>query len=554
MKNILLCSLTILLFLSAACSDKSTNQSIQLISEAHALDQTMTFDKTLSTHPILFKTDSSWYAEFSNESMKDWLSLSQTEGNKGTHTVEINLTTNNSNVIRLGTVKFICGSQNIAVKIAQEGRSQVTIPTNIEEHFRSSLNEQHSIYTHSNPIEISEIKDSQKEIWGYWKATNNNFQEEKLPTLSPLSKKENFIWNIPEQLEPNAKMPYYYGSKGNAPTEGYPLFLYLHGSGDRNSEWATGYALAQKFDDSPSVYFVPQIPNIGNYYRWYQKGKQYIWERLLRLTFVSGDINPNRVYFFGISEGGYGSQRLASFYADYLAGAGPMAGGEPLINAPVENCSNIAFSLRTGAEDSGFYRNKLTQYTSDAFKDFQSKYPRLFKHHINLIPDMGHSIDYSPTTPWLKLNTRNPYPKTFLWEDFPMDGQYRKGFYNLYIADRANDTDDARTFYEFNAKENIITLNVSDIQYEVVEKDPNWGILLKCAKTLTPASKGKIIVYLNEDLVDLNKEVTLLVNGKEIFKDVLKLDTKHMINSCAQFFDPARLFPAAIEVDLSNLN
>ncbi len=61
-----------------------------------------------------------------------------------------------------------------------------------------------------------------------------------------------------------------------------------------------------------------------------KKSKQFAWEKLLRLAFVSGNINPDKVYFFGISEGGYGSQRLASYYADYLAGAGPMAGGEPL--------------------------------------------------------------------------------------------------------------------------------------------------------------------------------------------------------------------------------
>lgn len=66
---------------------------------------------------------------------------------------------------------------------------------------------------------------------------------------------------------------------------------------------------------------------MGDYYRWWQKAKQFAWEKMLRLAFVSGKINPNKVYFFGISEGGYGSQRLASFYADYLAAAGPMAGG-----------------------------------------------------------------------------------------------------------------------------------------------------------------------------------------------------------------------------------
>src|SRR3712207_7175216 len=98
---------------------------------------------------------------------------------------------------------------------------------------------------------------------------------------------------------------------------------YMHGSGGKESEWATGLSICQRFADAPSVYFIPQIPNEGAYYRWWQKAKQYAWEKLLRQAFLSGEVDPDQVYFFGISEGGYGSQRLASFYADYLAGAGP---------------------------------------------------------------------------------------------------------------------------------------------------------------------------------------------------------------------------------------
>lgn len=95
-------------------------------------------------------------------------------------------------------------------------------------------------------------------------------------------------------------------NKGDSePEEGFPLYLYTHGSGDKTSEWRTGINICQKFDDAPSVYFIPQIPNMGDYYRWWQKAKQFAWEKMLRLAFVSGKINPNKVYFFGISEGGY---------------------------------------------------------------------------------------------------------------------------------------------------------------------------------------------------------------------------------------------------------
>ena len=125
--------------------------------------------------------------------------------------------------------------------------------------------------------------------------------------------------------------------------------------------------------------------------------KQFAWESLFRGALLRDDIDPARLYLFGISEGGYGSQRLASFYADYLAAAGPMAGGEPLKNAPAENLSNIGFSLRTGANDKGFYRDYLTRLTAEALDSLEELYPAGYRHNVQLIEGRGHHIDYSPT-------------------------------------------------------------------------------------------------------------------------------------------------------------
>ena len=228
-----------------------------------------------------------------------------------------------------------------------------------------------------------------------------------------------------------------------------------------------------------------------------------------------------------------------------------MAGGEPLKNAPVENCRNIAFSLRTGARDMGFYRNKITQYAKDEFDRLEKLNPGSFIHKIELIPGMGHGIDYRPTTPWLKQYTRNPYPKFVSWENFEMDGLYRDGFYNLAVKERSNNDDSSRTYYEMNIQDNNITLKVDLVTYKATEIDPQWGIQLKFDKTYQPATKGKVIIYLCDELVNLDKEITLTVNGKEVFKGKVKPELKHIVNSCATFFDPARLYPAAIEVDLA---
>lgn len=429
----------------------------------------------------------------------------------------------------------------------------------------------------NKPVKEKKVEAYQQLVWDAWKEANQKLDEEKLIDLRTLCPKNKGAWHLPSSLEPSAIMPYYWGIKWRSlttqeiqqnyksgflgddseSTDGkiakaapFPMYLYLHGSGPKEDEWKFGLMWSQFFDDAPSVYFVPQIPNEGEYYRWWQKSKQYAWEKLLRQALASGNIDANRLYVLGISEGGYGSQRLASFYADYLAAAGPMAGGEPLKNAPVENCAHLGFSFLTGALDDGFYRNKLTQYTKEAFDSLQKVYgttnDSLFRHRIELVPRCGHAVDYTPTTPWLKQFCRNPYPKTILWEDFTMDGRHRKGFYNIKVVERPAD----RTYYQMTIQDNVIRMVVRNVEYETIEKDSIYGIDLKFRRSYRTPSKGRWKVYLNHHLVDMSRPVVVIVNEKKVFEGKLQPNLMDMMESCQEYYDPYRVYPASVEFSL----
>ena len=113
-----------------------------------------------------------------------------------------------------------------------------------------------------------------------------------------LSKANVTTWTLPDSLEPNAKMNFYLGVKGDMPKDGYPVLLYLHGSGPRANEWATGLKLAKHFNDGPSMYIVPQIPQEGEWYRWWQRSKQWAWEKILRILLSMPEVDKNRIYVF----------------------------------------------------------------------------------------------------------------------------------------------------------------------------------------------------------------------------------------------------------------
>ena len=425
----------------------------------------------------------------------------------------------------------------------------------IQKYFASTLIDQKGALPVSS-LSLEDIKKARTQVWRLWAEANKSLSEDKLPALTPLSKQSvAHSWLLtPEMYNGKsfeAVMPFYYGSKGDKPEAGYPLYLYLHGSGPKEQEWPITLEWALYFADAPSVYFIPQIPNgVGELYRWWRESKLKAWEKLLRQAFLSGLIDPKRIYFLGVSEGGYGSQRLASYYPDYLAAAGPMAGGEPLINAPVENLQHVAFSLRTGYNDTQFHRSELTGYTRDALQSLAAQYPGYYKHFIDIIPKYGHAIPYQYTTPYLSQHVRTPQPNQVNWEDYPIDGLYRKGCYNLAPLKRPEGKE--RIYYQENILGNTVDLKINTVKYvERLVSDyykQYFHLVLLYDKVYEPAKGGKLRIYLSPELLDLSKPVRVLVNGQQVYSGMVKADWSHLVESCSRFFDPERLFPAAIDI------
>ena len=71
---------------------------------------------------------------------------------------------------------------------------------------------------------------------------------------------------------------------------------------------------------------------------------------------------------------------------------------------------------------------------------------------------------------------------------------------------------------------------------------------MKFNRSYKKSKGGKLRIYLNDQLVDMNKAVTLIVNGKQLYRGYVKPTLQDMINSCTEYFDPCRIFPASIEV------
>ena len=53
-------------------------------------------------------------------------------------------------------------------------------------------------------------------------------------------------------------------------------------------------------------------------------------------------------------------------------------------------------------------------------------------------------------------------------------------------------------------------------------------------------------MYLDEHLVDLRQEVTVYVNGKQVYRGRVACSVGTMMESLATFYDRERIYPASI--------
>ncbi|MCS7195039.1 MAG: alpha/beta hydrolase-fold protein [Meiothermus sp.] len=137
-----------------------------------------------------------------------------------------------------------------------------------------------------------------------------------------------FLYRKPRGLLPYAL----YLPQGEPPEGGWPLVLFLHGSGERGRDGkrqtrvGLGPAILENPQAWPVVVLMPQCPE-GEWWRGETLQKAYA---LLGQVEVQYRTNPRRVYLTGLSMGGHGCWNLACLYPERFAAVAPVCGaGDP---------------------------------------------------------------------------------------------------------------------------------------------------------------------------------------------------------------------------------
>ena len=374
--------------------------------------------------------------------------------------------------------------------------------------------------------------------------------DRELPPLPPTL--EEMRKNPPkEPLRPGVmelgdyRMPFVLLVKGKKPAGGWPLFICLHGGGgnaDAKSphgwevntrEWQAQMALFERVYEPDGIYFIPRMAD-DRKGRWYLEHNQEAFERVIRDGILHRDVDPNRVYLLGISEGGYGAIRFAGNRPDRFAATNGMAAAEPLDTSPPENMRNVAMRIDIGEKDTMFDRVGLARRMGERLTELKRDDPKGYDFLVNIQPGRGHGIDYAEGPKWIAQRTRQPLPDRVVWTVRPFDTTVALQRHWLALPEAP-----VRMPLFLTA---TITGNAIALTAETTAAD---------GKSREAAREGSVLVRLNDRMMDLDQPVTLTLNGRPLPSVQPERRLGVMARTMAERCDPNYTFSVELTIPLA---
>lgn len=346
------------------------------------------------------------------------------------------------------------------------------------------------------------------------------------------------------------EMLYIILEKGEKPEGGWPIYVTLHGGGGNarakgphswgvnTNEWYAQMSLTTNTWESPGLYIIPRMAD-DREGRWYYGYNQIFIDRLIQQAILFHDVNPDKVFLQGISEGGYTAFRLGSMMADRWAGSCAMAAAEPLNTSPPENLRHVAFRCGIGEKDTMFDRHILARNYFKKLAELAKAHPGEYVNFHDEQKGRGHGIEYKSGPTWVSQHTRNAVPKSVTWTVIKQHDRHRNRLYWLAI-DGKQEVLPLTLNADANKETNVIEISATMTKHRK-DQPTLFGV---------PAKGIDLRIYLSDTLVDLSKEVTINVNGNRRFKGMVTPSMEAIILSTAERGDPKQVFSAQVKLKL----
>ena len=74
--------------------------------------------------------------------------------------------------------------------------------TDIKSYFEANLQGNKAPYTDSQRLQWNDVEARRTQVWQAWCEANQNFEEDKLPSLRPLTNADTLLWPLPQNWSP----------------------------------------------------------------------------------------------------------------------------------------------------------------------------------------------------------------------------------------------------------------------------------------------------------------------------------------------------------------
>ena len=304
---------------------------------------------------------------------------------------------------------------------------------------------------------------------------------------------------------------------GVKPADGRSLYISLHGGGGttaraNDQQWENQKKL---YNLKEGVYFVPRSPKDA-WNMWHDYPMDELIGKVVKDAIIMEDVNPDKIYVMGYSAGGDGVFQLGPRLADYWAAASMMAGHPG--DAQIMNLMNLPYNLFVGGKDAAYKRNELVAEWGKRLDSLQAIHKGKFIHDTHVYTDMPHWMGRKDTiaVPWMAGFKRMSLPKEIYWIQ---DDILRNQFYWLGTDIR-------------QAKQGL-TAHVSVTGNDI-------SILDNQNQTL--------YLYLNDGILNLDKKVSVTINGKKVFDKKVSRNADIIRQSIAARFDKSLVFSAKLMI------
>lgn len=296
----------------------------------------------------------------------------------------------------------------------------------------------------------------------------------------------------------------------------FPLVLYLSGGGGRADQGALSAAATM-----PKLGYLVVIPDAQNRL-WWEEEPPRVVAALLEEVLHSYNIDTNRLYLVGFSNGGTGAFYYATLWPHRFAAAALLMGSgiysfqeEPL---PLGNLGRMPLLFLHGDRDERID----VQAVHDTVRQLRRQAPSA-PTEVHIFKGVGHDVtldnDEGMTVPFLQRHVRDPFPRHLHFRTRTL--QFPRHYW-IEIAEKEK--------------------GLAEVQASI---DDDNTVNLKTRKV------RRLRLLLRRELFPSAGPVRVVLNGKEVFAGALPENCELLQRSWQEVGDPFLAYSAGLTFDVS---